>query len=141
VKAVCLKRGITLITLDTPGMWHEVGFLSDAFEVFKRHGLSIDLVSTSETNVTVSLDPAANSLDPQVIATLLADLSQLGRAQVLGPCTSVSLVGRNIRAILHQAGQGVRAVRRAAHLSAEPGRQRFEFHLRRGREPGRSTGE
>jgi diaminopimelate decarboxylase/aspartate kinase len=105
VKAVCLKRGITLITLDTPGMWHEVGFLSDAFEVFKRHGLSIDLVSTSETNVTVSLDPAANSLDPQVIARLLADLSQLGRAQVLGPCTSVSLVGRNIRAILHKLGE------------------------------------
>jgi diaminopimelate decarboxylase/aspartate kinase len=105
VKAVCLKRGITLVTLDTPGMWHEVGFLADAFQVFKRHGLSIDLVSTSETNVTISLDPAANSLDPQVLEKLCADLSQLGRAQVIGPCASVSLVGRNIRAILHQLGE------------------------------------
>jgi len=105
VKAVCLKKGITLISLDTPGMWHEVGFLADAFQVFKRHGLSIDLVSTSETNVTVSLDPAANTLDPQVIENLSADLSQLGRAQIIGPCTSVSLVGRNIRAILHKLGE------------------------------------
>jgi bifunctional diaminopimelate decarboxylase / aspartate kinase len=105
VKAVCLKRGITLVTLDTPGMWHEVGFLADAFAVFKRHGISIDLVSTSETNVTVSLDPAANSLEPKVIARLTEDLSQLGRAQIIGPCTSVSLVGRNIRAILHQLGE------------------------------------
>ncbi|HWW21372.1 MAG TPA: bifunctional aspartate kinase/diaminopimelate decarboxylase, partial [Steroidobacteraceae bacterium] len=105
VKAVCLKRGVTLVTLDTPGMWHEVGFLADAFAVFKQHGLSIDLVSTSETNVTVSLDPAANSLDPEVMTRLTADLSALGRAQVIGPCTSVSLVGRNIRAILHQLGE------------------------------------
>ena len=44
-------------------MWHQVGFLADAFAVFKEHGLSVDLVSTSETNVTVSLDPAANTLD------------------------------------------------------------------------------
>ena len=105
VKAVCLKKGITLVSLDSPGMWHEVGFLADAFQVFKRHGVSVDLVSTSETNVTVSLDPAANSLDPQVIEKLSADLSQLCRAQVIGPCASVSLVGRNIRAILHRLGE------------------------------------
>jgi len=105
VKAVCLKKGITLVSLDSPGMWHEVGFLADAFQVFKRHGLSVDLVSTSETNVTVSLDPAANSLDPQLIEQLSADLSQLCRAQVIGPCASVSLVGRNIRAILHRLGE------------------------------------
>jgi diaminopimelate decarboxylase/aspartate kinase len=105
VKAVCLKKGITLVSLDSPGMWHEVGFLADAFQVFKRHGLSVDLVSTSETNVTVSLDPAANALDQSVLDQLIADLSQLCRAQLLGPCASVSLVGRNIRAILHRLGE------------------------------------
>ena len=63
VKAVCIKKGITLISMDSPGMWHQVGFLADAFQVFKEHGMSVDLVSTSETNVTVSLDPAANTLD------------------------------------------------------------------------------
>ncbi|HEX4023627.1 MAG TPA: bifunctional aspartate kinase/diaminopimelate decarboxylase [Steroidobacteraceae bacterium] len=105
VKAVCIKKGITLVSLESPGMWHEVGFLADAFQVFKRHGLSVDLVSTSETNVTVSLDPAANTLDAALIERLLADLAGLCRAQVIGPCASVSLVGRNIRAILHQLGE------------------------------------
>jgi len=104
VKAVCTKRGITLIALESPGMWHQVGFLADAFQVFKQHGMSVDLVSTSETNVTVSLDPAANSLDNTRVAELVADLSRLCRVQVIGPCASVSLVGRNIRAILHQLG-------------------------------------
>ena len=85
-------------------MWHQVGFLADAFQVFKQHGLSVDLVSTSETNVTVSLDPAANTLDNNQVTALVADLSHLCRVQVIGPCASVSLVGRNIRAILHQLG-------------------------------------
>ena len=104
VKAVCTKKGITLISLESPGMWHQVGFLADAFQVFKQHGMSVDLVSTSETNVTVSLDPAANTLDNTQVAALVADLSRLCRVQVIGPCASVSLVGRNIRAILHQLG-------------------------------------
>ncbi|HET9693381.1 MAG TPA: aspartate kinase, partial [Steroidobacteraceae bacterium] len=67
VKAVCTKKGITLISMDTLGMWHQVGFLADAFAVFKEHGLSVDLVSTSETTVTVSLDPAANTLDARAL--------------------------------------------------------------------------
>jgi bifunctional diaminopimelate decarboxylase / aspartate kinase len=104
VKAVCIKKGITLVALDSPGMWHQVGFLADAFQVFKDHGMSVDLVSTSETNVTVSLDPTANTLDGRLLDELVADLSRLSRVQVIGPCASVSLVGRNIRAILHQLG-------------------------------------
>src|SRR5438309_4745821 len=104
VKAIAIKKGITLISMESPGMWHQVGFLADAFQVFKQQGMSVDLVSTSETNVTVSLDPAANSLDNTRLAELVADLSRLCRVQVIGPCASVSLVGRNIRAILHQLG-------------------------------------
>jgi diaminopimelate decarboxylase/aspartate kinase len=102
VKAVCTRRGITLVSMESPGMWHQVGFVADAFQVFKQHGMSVDLISTSETNVTVSLDPQANSLDRHLLDALIADLQKLCRAEVIGPCASVSLVGRNIRAILHQ---------------------------------------
>ncbi|NBO74917.1 MAG: aspartate kinase, partial [Gammaproteobacteria bacterium] len=104
VKAVCVKKGVTLVSLESPGMWHQVGFLADAFQVFKRHGLSVDLVSTSETNVTVSLDPQANTLDSEALARLQTELAALCRAEIIGPCASVSLVGRNIRSILHQLG-------------------------------------
>jgi bifunctional diaminopimelate decarboxylase / aspartate kinase len=105
VKAVCIKKGITLIALDSPGMWHQVGFLADAFQIFKVHGMSVDLVSTSETNVTVSLDPAANTLDSVQLDALIGALSVLCRVRAIGPCASVSLVGRNIRGILHQLGE------------------------------------
>jgi bifunctional diaminopimelate decarboxylase / aspartate kinase len=104
VKAVANRKGITLISLDSPGMWHQVGFMADVFSIFKEHGMSVDLVSTSETNVTVSLDPAANTLDGELVGKLQRDLSKLSNVRVIGPCASVSLVGRNIRAILHKLG-------------------------------------
>jgi diaminopimelate decarboxylase/aspartate kinase len=104
VKAVALRKGITLVSMESPGMWHQVGFLADAFQVFREHGLSVDLVSTSETNVTVSIDPQANALDPAALDSLVEDLSRLCRVKLVGPCASLSLLGRNIRAILHQLG-------------------------------------
>jgi diaminopimelate decarboxylase/aspartate kinase len=107
VKAVTIKKNITLLSMETVGMWHSVGFLADAFQVFKDHGVSIDLVSTSETSVTVSLDPAANTLDKPTLDALTLDLGKLCRVQVLGPCAAVSLVGRNIRAILHRLGDAL----------------------------------
>lgn len=107
VKAVCIKKGITLVAMETLGMWHQVGFLADAFAVFKEHGLSVDLVSTSETSVTVSLDPAANALDNRTVEALVTTLSRLCRVEVIGPCAAVSLVGRNIRATLHRLGDAL----------------------------------
>ena len=104
VKAIAIKKGITLVSMDSPGMWHQVGFLADAFQIFKREGLSIDLVSTSETNVTVSLDPSANTLDSAALDRLTAALKCLCRVEVLGPCASLSLLGHNIRGILHELG-------------------------------------
>jgi bifunctional diaminopimelate decarboxylase / aspartate kinase len=104
LKAIAIKKGITLVSMESPGMWHQVGFLADAFQVFKQHGLSVDLVSTSETNVTVSLDPAANTLDGAALDRLTASLGELCRVEILGPCASLSLLGQNIRGILHELG-------------------------------------
>src|ERR1700719_1039564 len=104
VKAIAIKKGITLVSMESPGMWHQVGFLADAFQIFKQEGLSVDLVSTSETNVTVSLDPTANTLDSGALGRLSSALGELCRVQILGPCASLSLLGHNIRGILHELG-------------------------------------
>jgi len=69
--------------------------------------LALVLIAFAVANrqiVTVSLDPAANTLDNTLLSELVTSLSRLCRVQVIGPCASVSLVGRNIRAILHQLG-------------------------------------
>ena len=105
IKAISMRAGLTLIALETPQMWHQVGFLSRAFAVFERYGLSIGLVATSETNVTVSIDPI-HGAEPES-NTLNAVLSALGsfcRARLIGPCAAVSLVGRQLRSVLHELG-------------------------------------
>lgn len=102
VKAIALRRGVVLVSMETPGMWQQVGFLADAFACFKRHGLSVDLVSTSETCVTASLDPLANAAPAGVLEALLADLAPLCKPRLITGCAAVSLVGRDIRANLHR---------------------------------------
>lgn len=102
VKAIAVRKGLVLVSMATLGMWQQVGFLARAFGVFANLGLSVDVVSTSETEVTATLDPGANTLDGRVLDRLVAGLSSSCRARVLTGCASISLVGRGIRGILHQ---------------------------------------
>jgi len=104
VKAISRKTDVVLVSMETVGMWQEVGFLAEAFDVFRRAGLSIDLVSTSETDVTVSLDAGANLLERETLDALVEELGRLCRVTVIRPCAAVSLVGRRIRAMLHRLG-------------------------------------
>jgi diaminopimelate decarboxylase/aspartate kinase len=100
VKAISYRAGITLVSMETVGMWQQVGFLADVFAEFKRHGLSVDLISSAETNVTVSLDPSENLVSTPVLDALCRDLEKVCRVKVIAPCAAVTLVGRGIRALL-----------------------------------------
>jgi diaminopimelate decarboxylase/aspartate kinase len=102
VKAISRRNGIVLVSMETIGMWQQVGFLADVFERFKRHGLSIDLIGSSETNVTVSLDPSENLVNSDVLNRLSADLSEVCRVKVIAPCAAITLVGRGMRSLLHK---------------------------------------
>ncbi len=101
VKGVVSRADITLISMENPAMWRQAGFLADAFAVFKRHNFSVDLISTSESTVTVSLDPqvAAHS-DEQRMSDFLEDLTGLCKVKLHSACVSISLVGNSIRTIL-----------------------------------------
>lgn len=100
LKGISTRRGTVLISMEGSAMWHEVGFLADVFGCFKTHGVSVDLVSTSETNVTVSIDTSDDMLTADVREALLRDLAKLCRVKLIPDCAVVSLVGRKIRTIL-----------------------------------------
>ncbi len=117
VKAISSRRGITLVSMETSGMWQQVGFLADVFALFKQHGLSVDLIGSAETNVTVSLDPGENLLDSDVVAALATDLARVCRVKVIAPCAAVTLVGRGMRSMLH----------RLSGVLAEFGRERVHL--------------
>ena len=102
VKAISRRNGIVLVSMESIGMWQQVGFLADVFERFKRHGLSVDLIGSSETNVTVSLDPSDNLVSTDVLAKLSEDLAEVCRVKVIAPCAAITLVGRGMRSLLHR---------------------------------------
>ena len=104
IKSIQVKHSITLISIDTLNMWQQVGFLADVFAVFKQHGFSVDLLSSSEFNVTVSLDSNVKWQNREALETLIIDLNQFGRAKIIEPCSAVSLVGHHIRTVLPQLG-------------------------------------
>src|SRR3990167_3772473 len=104
IKSIQVKHSITLISIDTLNMWQQVGFLADVFAAFKHHGFSVDLLSSSEFNVTVSLDSSAKLADRTKVDALVAELNCFGRARVIEPCSAVSLVGHHIRTVLPRLG-------------------------------------
>jgi len=95
---------VLLLSIETVGMWQEVGFLARALGAIAAEGLSVDLVSTSETNVTVSLDGDANMIDRGTIDRLVSVLEEFSTVEVISGCAAVSLVGRGVRRQLHRLG-------------------------------------
>ena len=102
VKAISRRNGIVLVSMEGIGMWQQVGFLADVFGLFKKHGLSVDLIGSAETNVTVSLDPSENLVNTDVLSALSADLSQICKVKIIVPCAAITLVGRGMRSLLHK---------------------------------------
>lgn len=101
IKSVITQDQIYLISIDTIRMWQHAGFLADVFACFKKYDISVNLVSTSESNVSVSLD-LIDGIDHEKIEALLTELNKFSKAVLIGPCAAISLVGRNIRTVLHQ---------------------------------------
>jgi bifunctional diaminopimelate decarboxylase / aspartate kinase len=120
VKAISSRRGIVLVSMESIGMWQQVGFLADVFAIFRDHGLSIDLIGSSETNVTVSLDPSDNLVSSNVLSALCGDLAEVCRVKAIAPCAAITLVGRGMRSLLHRLS-GVLATfgRERVHLISQ----------------------
>jgi len=90
-KAIAAKKRITIIDITATRMLGAHGFLRRIFEVFDRQRCAVDVVSTSEVSVSVTVD--SNEAIPAVAAELdeLADVKYEGRKAI------VCLVGENIR--------------------------------------------
>lgn len=107
IKSIQVKHSITLVSIDTVSMWQQVGFLADVFITFKQHGFSVDLLSSSESNVTLSLDSNAKLRNRWSLEALIDSLNTFCRAKIIEPCSAVSLVGHHIRTVLPQLGSAL----------------------------------
>ena len=99
-----INPGVTMITISTLDMWRTSGFLARVFAPFEELGMSIDLVATSQSAVSMTLDRIPGGIDGSAFVRLIERLEKLGRVEAVHPCGVVSVVGRRIRAALHELG-------------------------------------
>ena len=92
IKAVAAKDGITTIRIQSGRMLQAHGFLKRVFEVFDKYKTAIDVITTSEVAVSLTID---NTCKLHEIAEELMDF---GRVEVRSNCSIVSIVGHQITA-------------------------------------------
>jgi len=90
-KAIAAKKRITVVDVVAARMLMAHGFLKSIFEVFANHRCPVDMVSTSEVSVSVTVD------SNESIAAIAADLGKLAAVKYEGRKAIVCLVGENIR--------------------------------------------
>src|SRR5438132_479717 len=91
VKSIAHKSGITVVQISSARMLGAYGFLRALFAVFDRHRTAVDVVTTSEVSVSLSID------DASALPELIPDLEQLGRVEVEEHRTIISIIGEGLR--------------------------------------------
>ncbi|MCS4435528.1 aspartate kinase [Aquiflexum gelatinilyticum] len=90
VKALAAKDGITAIKIKSSRMLLAYGFLRKVFEVFEKYKTSIDMITTSEVAVSVTIDDLSH------LAVIVKELEIYGTVEVDSNQTIVSIVGNMI---------------------------------------------
>ena len=90
-KAIAAKKRITIVDVVATRMLMAHGFLKAIFEVFDRHRCPVDVVSTSEVSVSLTVD------SNEAIPAVAQDLSALADVKYEGRKAIVCLVGENLR--------------------------------------------
>lgn len=91
IKAIAHKTGVTVIQISSLRMLGAYGFLRALFEVFDRHRTVVDVVTTSEVSVSLSLDEAG------ALPAIVAELEQLGTVKVEKGQAIICVVGEGLR--------------------------------------------
>lgn len=91
IKAIAHRTGVTVIQITSARMLGAYGFLRALFEVFDRHRTVVDVVTTSEVSVSVSLDEAG------ALPEMVAELEVLGTVKVKKGQAIVCVVGEGLR--------------------------------------------
>ncbi|WP_408096479.1 lysine-sensitive aspartokinase 3 [Peredibacter sp. HCB2-198] len=91
VRAITKRSAQALVTITTPTMYNAYGFMSGLFEVFGRHRVSVDCVTTSEISVAVTVDNATLENEK-----FIRDLEQVGNINIEAGYSLISLIGNEL---------------------------------------------
>lgn len=91
IKSIASKKGITILRITSARMLGSYGFMSALFQVFERYRTVIDVISTSEVSLALTLD-STDSLDQ-----IVNELKRLGNVEVEHGNAVICIVGEGLR--------------------------------------------
>ncbi|HTH36998.1 MAG TPA: lysine-sensitive aspartokinase 3 [Pyrinomonadaceae bacterium] len=92
IKSIAHKKNITILRITSARMLGSYGFMSAVFQVFERYRTVIDVISTSEVSIALTLDNTAE------IEKIVTDLSRLGDVEAEPGYAVICVVGDGLRA-------------------------------------------
>ncbi len=92
IKSIAHKTGITILRISSARMLGSYGFMSALFQVFERFRTVIDVISTSEVSVALTLD------NTEYLDKVVAELERLGEVEVERGFAVICIVGEGLRA-------------------------------------------
>ena len=106
-RAVALRRNQILLTLQSPNMLGACGFLAEVFSILTRHRISVDLITTSEVSVALTLDHTGSQSNGKSMLSdeVLAELGALCKVKVESDLALVALIGNRMSEV---SGAGTR---------------------------------
>jgi aspartate kinase len=105
VKSISSKRNITVLNIRSTRMLLAHGFLRRIFEVFDRYQTSVDMVSTSEVSVSLTVD------DAERLEEICEELRQFAEVSSEAGQAIVCLVGEDLRHSPGVAGRAFQVIR------------------------------
>ncbi|WP_305373803.1 lysine-sensitive aspartokinase 3 [Photobacterium leiognathi] len=96
-RALALRANQTMVTLTSLNMFHAYGFLAEVFRILAEHKISVDLITTSEVSVSLTLDQTdTGGGAPTLPLKAVEELSQLCRVEVEQGLSLVALIGNQM---------------------------------------------
>ncbi|HMT08766.1 MAG TPA: lysine-sensitive aspartokinase 3 [Pyrinomonadaceae bacterium] len=92
IKSIAHKKNITILRISSARMLGSYGFMSAVFQVFERFRTVIDVISTSEVSIALTLDNTAE------IEKIVTELTRLGDVEVESGYSVICVVGEGLRA-------------------------------------------
>ncbi|MCX7879519.1 MAG: lysine-sensitive aspartokinase 3 [Ignavibacteria bacterium] len=123
VKAITYRKGITVVTIRSNRMLGAYGYLQKVFEIFGKYKTSVDLVSTSEVSISLTID------DTKDLKNILKELSKIAECDVSHENAMVSVVGEGLKNSTNIANRIFNSLREVKIIMVSMGASDINFSI------------
>jgi aspartate kinase len=123
VKSIACKRGITVVNVQSLRMLMAYGFLESIFSVFNKYETSVDLVSTSEVAVSLTIDNTSK------LDKIVAELSTFAEVTIVEKQGIICVIGDQMRSTAGVAAQIFQALQKINLVMISQGASEINLSL------------